>query len=145
MKVKVVTRFAPSPTGFLHAGNYRTAIFSYLFARHHGGEFTLRIEDTDRTRSEKKYEDNIIETLTWLGIEYDAFHRQSERVLEHERLLYRLIDSGAAYVSKETNQAGEEKEIIRFKNPNQPVTFNDVVRGDITFDTTELKDFVIAK
>src|SRR3989344_3256503 len=141
----IVTRFAPSPTGLFHAGNYRTAIFSFLFARHHGGKFILRIEDTDRARSKKEYEDNILDALQWLNLEYDEMHRQSEWVGEHERQLRQLVEKGAAYVSKEKNEAGEERELIRFKNPNRLVTFNDAVRGDITFDTTELKDFAIAK
>jgi len=141
----IVTRFAPSPTGLFHAGSYRTAIFAYLFARHHGGKFILRIEDTDRARSKKEYEDNILDALQWLNLEYDEMHRQSEWVGEHERQLRQLVEKGAAYVSKEKNEAGEERELIRFKNPNRLVTFNDAVRGDITFDTTELKDFAIAK
>ena len=76
---KVVTRFAPSPTGFLHAGNYRTALFSYIFARKNKGKFLLRIEDSDKARSRKEYEDNIIESLKWLGLDYDGFERQNER------------------------------------------------------------------
>jgi tryptophanyl-tRNA synthetase len=75
----VVSRFAPSPTGYLHLGNARTAIFSYLFARHHGGKFILRIEDTDRERSSKEFEEMLLRDLEWLGIEWDEFYRQSER------------------------------------------------------------------
>ena len=141
----VITRFAPSPTGFFHAGSYRTAVFAYLFARHNKGTFMLRIEDTDRARSTKEYEDNIIETLTWLGLENDIFVRQSERVGEHERALRDLVQAGHAYVSKEKGEDGVERELIRFKNPGKSVTFTDAIRGDITFDTTDLKDFVIAK
>jgi len=68
---QVVTRFAPSPTGLLHAGNYRTAIFSYLYARHLGGKFVLRVEDTDRERSKEEYAGNILESLAWLGLDFD--------------------------------------------------------------------------
>ena len=68
---KVKTRFAPSPTGYLHVGGARTALFSYLFARHHGGEFVLRIEDTDRARSTQASVDAILEAVEWLGLEYD--------------------------------------------------------------------------
>ena len=64
--MSVVTRFAPSPTGYLHAGNYRTAVFAYLFAKHHNGEFIVRIEDTDRERSKPEYEQNIFDSLLWL-------------------------------------------------------------------------------
>ena len=140
-----VTRFAPSPTGFLHAGNYRTAVFAYLFARHTHGTFILRIEDTDKKRSKKEYEENIIESLDWLGLKPDAVHRQSEWVGEHEFILRSLVERDVAYVSREKNQEGEEREVIRFRNPNKPVTFTDVVRGDITTDTADLGDFVIAK
>lgn len=140
-----VTRFAPSPTGFLHAGNYRTAVFAYLFARHIHGTFILRIEDTDRKRSQKKYEENILETLRWLDLTPDAVHHQSEWVGEHEQILREFVRRDVAYVSREKNSDDEEKEIIRFRNPNKPVTFTDVVRGDITTDTTELGEFIIAK
>ena len=76
---KVVTRFPPSPTGPFHVGNARTALFNYLFTKQNHGKFILRIEDTDKTRSEKKYEEEIIDGLKWLGIEWDDFYRQSER------------------------------------------------------------------
>ncbi len=144
--MNVVTRFAPSPTGLLHAGNYRTAIFAYLFARHHGGTNILRIEDTDRERSKKEYEDNILESLAWLGIEHDQFMRQSEHSSRHADVLKSLIENGHAYVSKESpRDEGERSEVIRFKNPKKKITFTDVVRGAITMDTSDLGDFVIAK
>ncbi len=144
---KVVTRFAPSPTGLLHGGNYRTAIFSYLFARQNGGKFILRIEDTDRERSKKEYEDNILESLAWLGLEYDEFFRQSEHVESHTAALRRLIESGNAYISKEAAKDGSGviRELVRFKNPNKRVKFDDIIRGVIEIDTTDLGDFVIAK
>ncbi len=93
----VKTRFAPSPTGFLHLGNARTAIFSYLFAKHHGGKLVLRIEDTDRERSKKEYEEALIEDLRWLGIEWDEFYRQSERFDIYKQYVQKLLDSGHAY------------------------------------------------
>ncbi len=143
---KVVTRFAPSPTGLLHAGNYRTAVFAYLFARQNEGKFILRIEDTDKARSTKANEDNILESLKWLNIEHDEFYRQSERSLIYREYLEKLIKEDKAYISKETpTEAGGRTEVIRFRNPNKKVTFHDMIRGDITFDTTELGDFVIAK
>ena len=72
---KVVTRFAPSPTGNMHCGAYRTGIFAYLYARKNGGTFILRIEDTDKDRSKKEYEDNILDSLSWLGLEHDELVR----------------------------------------------------------------------
>ena len=140
---EVITRFAPSPTGYLHAGNYRTAIFAYLFARGQGGKFIVRIEDTDRVRSKMEYEDNIHETIAWLGILPDANYRQSGFAERHKEELRRLINEGRAYVSKE--EGGERTEVIRFINPKTSLTFTDVIRGPITFDTTELGDFVIAR
>ena len=96
----VVTRFAPSPTGLLHAGNYRTALFAYLYAQKHGGKFVLRIEDTDKARSKKEYEENILESLNWLGLSYDSMFRQSDRVDIHKSYIKKLIDAGHAYVQK---------------------------------------------
>ena len=143
---KIVTRFAPSPTGLLHAGNYRTALFSYLFARHVKGTFLLRIEDTDKARSKKEYEDNIMESLAWLGLPHDGFARQSDRIDIHKKRLEQLIASGHAYISKEIpKEPGDREEVIRFKNPNKKVKFHDMIRGFIEFDTTELGDFVIAR
>lgn len=148
--MKIVTRFAPSPTGLLHAGNYRTALFSYLFARQNGGKFLLRIEDTDRERSKKEYADNIIESLAWLGLEYDKLpdgrdhETQSNRLESHRKHLQTLIDKGFAYVSREERD-GKITEPIRFKNPGAKVAFKDLIRGEIVVDTTDLKDFVIAK
>ncbi len=93
----VKTRFAPSPTGLLHLGNARTAIFSYLFARHHKGKFVLRIEDTDRERSRKEYEKALIEDLEWLRLEWDEFYRQSERFPLYREFAERLLSEGYAY------------------------------------------------
>lgn len=149
---KIVTRFAPSPTGLLHSGNYRTALFSYLFARQNGGKFILRIEDTDKMRSKKEYEDNILESMQWLGLSHDAFYRQSEQLPTHQKYLHQLIADGKAYVSKEPARDNEGKpvadktvEVVRFKNPGGKVKFHDMIRGDIEMDVTDLKDFVIAK
>lgn len=142
----VVTRFPPSPTGLLQAGNARTAVFNYLFAKKHGGKFVLRIEDTDKERSKKEFEENILETMKWLGFSHDEFYRQSDNLPRHKEVLAKLIDTGAAYISKETpKEEGQRSEVIRFKNPNTVVTFTDVIRGDISVDTTDLGDFVIAR
>lgn len=144
---QIVTRFAPSPTGLLHMGNYRTAVFAYLYARKHGGKFILRIEDTDRERSKKEYEDNIIESLEWLGLSYDERYRQSEHVESHTKHLQKLIDDGKAYISKEEAKdgSGVMRELVRFKNTKEVVVFEDAIRGKIETDITDLGDFVIAK
>lgn len=143
----VVTRIPPSPTGRLHIGTARTALFNYLFARHHGGKVIFRSEDTDRARSTPAYEEEIVAGLGWLGISWDAFSRQSERGARYAELLEQLIGSDAAYVSREPskNDPAQEVEVIRLRNPGTVVTFTDLVRGDISFDTTELGDFVIAR
>jgi glutamyl-tRNA synthetase len=160
----VITRFAPSPTGYFHAGSYRTALFSWIYARQKGGKFILRIEDTDKERSKKEYEENIVESLKWLGLEYDEFYRQSDRTDIYKKYIKQMIASGHAYVSTPEQEAVHAKEmaakfgkaakpesseplksVIRFKNPNRKVAFNDLIRGRVEFDTTELGDFVIAK
>ncbi len=143
-------RMPPSPTGLMHIGTARTALFNYLFAKKLGGTFVFRIEDTDRERSKPEYEKDILDMFAWLGLSYDEFYRQSERTDIHKKALQKLIDSGHAYISKEEATKDEDGkplrgEVIRFKNPNTTITFTDLVRGEVTFDTTELKDFVIAK
>lgn len=142
----ITTRMAPSPTGKFHIGSARTALFSYLYAKNQGGKFILRIEDTDKERSKKEFEDNIIESFKWLGLNYEEFYRQSERTEIYKDYLKKLIESGHAYVSKEEpKEEGERGEVIRFKNPNTKIKFNDVILGDIEIDSTDLGDFVIAK
>lgn len=151
MKNNFITRFAPSPTGLLHAGNYRTAVFSYLLARQNNGKFILRIEDTDKERSKKEYADNIIESLNWLGLDYDDIFYQSERNTNHQKYLEQLIASGHAYISHEDRPADLDPtkdwraEVIRFRNPKKQVSFHDLIRGLIVTDTSDLGDFVIAK
>lgn len=143
---KIVTRFAPSPTGVLHVGSARTALFNYLFAKKHNGKCILRIEDTDKKRSKKEYEEEIKEGLKWIGVEFDEEYKQSERTEIYKKYLLKLISSGSAYISKEDAvEEGESSEVIRFKNPNTKISFEDTIRGVIEFDTTDLGDFVIAK
>lgn len=143
---KVITRFAPSPTGVLHIGSARTALYSWLYARQNNGKFILRIEDTDKERSKKEYEENIIDGLKWLGLVHDEFYRQSDRSGIYKKHLMALVANNTAYVSKEEiKEPGDRAEVIRFRNQNGVVTFHDEARGDISFDTTELGDFVIAK
>lgn len=139
-------RIAPSPTGNLHIGTARSALFNYLFAKQNEGVFIVRIEDTDKERSTPEYEQNILDGLTWLGLTWDEFYRQSERTEVYKTYLKKLIEAGFAYESKEeVKEEGQRASVIRFKNPNKVITFTDMIRGEITFDTTELGDFVIAK
>ena len=142
----VVSRFAPSPTGLLHAGNYRTAVFAYLFAKHSGGKFIMRIEDTDAVRSKPEYEAPIFDVLAWLNLSVDEQYRQSEHRARHRTLLEKLVADDTAYVSKETPQApGDREEVIRFRNPSEKVLFADIIRGEITTDVSDLGDFIIAR
>lgn len=146
----IVTRIPPSPTGHLHIGTARTALFNYLLAKQNGGKMLFRSEDTDKARSTKEFEQEIIDGLHWLGLTWDnegEIVRQSERVSIYKEYLLKLIDDGNAYISKEESKTvpGTMVEVIRLKNPNKKITFNDLVRGDITFDTTELGDVVIAR
>jgi glutamyl-tRNA synthetase len=135
---KIITRFPPSPTGPFHVGNARTALFNYLFTKQQGGKMLFRIEDTDAERSKPEYEDEIINNLKWLGIELDFknFYRQSKHSETYKKYLQKLLDENKAYL---------DGKAIRFKNPNKKVKFEDLIHGEIEFDTTELKDFVIAK
>ena len=144
---KVRVRYPPSPTGFCHVGTARMAILNFLFAKKHGGTIIFRSEDTDKERSRREYEDDIVEQLKWLGVTWDEFYRTSERVDSHIDALKRLIKEDKAYVSKEESkkEAGVMVEVVRLRNAGKIITFTDLVRGDITFDTTELADFVIAR
>ena len=146
MDKKIVTRFAPSPTGHFHLGGVRSALYNYLFAKQNKGVYILRSEDTDKERSKKEYEDGFLELFNWLGLKPDQFFRQSERTEIYKKYLEKMIEDGFAYVSKEEiKEEGQRSEVIRFKNPNKKITFRDIVLGDITFDTTDLKDFIIAR
>lgn len=143
----IIVRFPPSPTGHAHIGSYRTAIFNYLFAKKQGGKFLLRIEDTDKERSKLEYQEGILESLEWLGLKHDGFSIQTENLEAHKKAIQQLIAADKAYVSKEEAKDGSGviKEIVRFRNPNKVVTFTDLILGDITVDTTDLGDFVIAR
>tara|TARA_B100001179_G_scaffold143624_1_gene103814 strand:+ start:2689 stop:4086 length:1398 start_codon:yes stop_codon:yes gene_type:complete len=139
----IVTRMAPSPTGRFHVGGIRTAFYNYAFARKHGGKFILRIEDTDKERNQKEYEDEIYEVFKWVGMDYDEVYRQSEHLERHQEILRNLIDNGNAYEAEGAKDGSGN--VIRFKNPNKEITFSDEILGDITVDTTDLGDFVIAR
>ncbi len=140
-----VCRFAPSPTGPLHMGGVRSALFNYLYARQNKGKLILRIEDTDMARSSIEFENDIIDGFRWLGLSFDETVRQSNRLEIYKRYLKELINSNKAYLSKEKSEDGKRDEVIRFKNPNSQIIFKDLIKGEISFDTTELGDFVIAK
>lgn len=143
-----MVRFPPSPTGLFHIGNARTFLFNYLFAKQKNGQIVFRLEDTDKKRSRQEYAEDIIENLKWLGIEPDfsTTIRQSERSEIYKKFLEKLINEDRAYWSKEeVTEEGQRDKVIRFRNPNKKIVFHDLIRGDIAFDTTDLKDFIIAK
>ncbi|MGQ9700628.1 MAG: glutamate--tRNA ligase [Candidatus Bipolaricaulaceae bacterium] len=133
----VRVRFAPSPTGYLHVGGARTALFNWLFARHHGGTFILRIEDTDRTRSTEEAIDQIIASMRWLGLDWDEFYRQTERLALHQRYAEALLRRGAAY---------EAEGAVWFRVPKEGETVvDDLIAGPVRFPNRELKDLVILR
>lgn len=171
---QVVTRFAPSPSGYLHIGGARTALFSWLYARHMKGKFVLRIEDTDLARSTRESVDAIFEALEWLGIDWDEGpFFQSERFHIYKEYLEKLVDSGHAYYCTCTSEEVEEMRkkamasggkpkydgscrekgrlktenaVIRFKSPLMGTTIlEDVVKGNIVFQNQELDDFIIQR
>ncbi|MFA7252674.1 MAG: glutamate--tRNA ligase [Candidatus Paceibacterota bacterium] len=148
MKNKIITRFPPSPTGWFHIGNARTALFNYFFTKKNGGVLKFRLEDTDKERSKQEYADDIIAGLKWLGIDIDYSdpYKQSEHGQTYQKYLEKMIADNMAYISKEeVKEEGQRSEVIRLRNPNKKVIYNDLVRGEIEVDTTELGDFVIAK
>lgn len=171
MSIRV--RIAPSPTGPMHVGTARTALFNWIFAKKNKGVFILRIEDTDRERSKKEYEDSILKGLEWLELDYqEGPVRQSERGETYQKHIKKLLESGSAFycshtkeeLEKEKQKQVERKEaprhqctqrttdntqqtdgIIRFKNPGGKIKFKDLIRGEIEFDADLLGDFSIAK
>jgi glutamyl-tRNA synthetase len=136
----VRVRFAPSPTGLLHLGAARTALFNYLFARYYGGDLVLRIEDTDRERSRPEFERAQVEDLEWLGLSFDEGpYRQSERQELYEDAARRLTDAGLTHES--TDESG--RRALYFSPPVRSGSFVDELRGEVTFGGME--DFVILK
>jgi glutamyl-tRNA synthetase len=129
---------APSPTGFLHIGNVRTALFNWLFARHYGGEFRLRIENTDTSREVAEATEQIQESLRWLGLDWDgAVTFQLDRMADCTEIARRLVAEDKAY---------EEEGAIRFRMPDEGVTaWDDVVRGRIEFPNEKLEDLVLVR
>jgi glutamyl-tRNA synthetase len=137
---RVRVRFAPSPTGMLHLGGTRTALFNYLFARYHGGDLILRIEDTDRTRSEEEFERSLLEDLEWLGLSFDEGpYRQSERGALYEEMAARLAKDSLTYEA--ADEAG--RRALYFRPSERSGTFRDGLRGEIPF--SKVRDFVILK
>ncbi len=153
---EIRVRFAPSPTGYLHIGSARTALFNWLYARHLNGKLILRIEDTDLERSKKEFLEEILDSLKWLGLNWDG-----EPILQSARLdIYRksakqLLDKGLAYEAqgeirdKEGNIIKNSKRItqkaIIFKVPQKIITINDLVHGKIEIDSSTIKDQVMIK
>lgn len=143
----IITRIAPSPTGQMHIGTVRTALFNYLFSKQHRGIYFVRIEDTDKERNKTEWVDAIWKDFEWCGLIPDKRYIQSEHIERHRELLAALVASGKAYVSKEPSRddPGREVEVVRLKNAGTRITFADLIRGEVSFDTTELGDFVIAR
>ncbi|MGH8058568.1 MAG: glutamate--tRNA ligase, partial [Candidatus Entotheonellia bacterium] len=175
MTTTVRVRFPPSPSGFLHIGGVRTALFNWLYARHHGGVFILRIEDTDRTRSTEESIQAILEGLRWLGLDWDEGpYRQTERLSIYQEHASRLLEEGNAYrcycSPQELQQRREEAlrrggspgydrrcrvlqhpptdlpSAIRLKAPLEGQTrFTDLIHGELSFENTELDDLIILR
>jgi glutamyl-tRNA synthetase len=172
---KVRVRFAPSPTGHLHLGGARTALFNWLFARHNKGTFILRIEDTDRTRSTEEYIETIIDSLKWLGLDWDEGpYRQVDRFDIYKHYAEKLLDEGKAYycycspdeLEKRRKEALEQGRLPKYdgrcKNLKEPIPgrepairfimpqdgktiVNDLIRGKVVFENSQLDDLIIMR
>lgn len=152
MMNKVRVRYAPSPTGLLHIGNARSALFNYLFARHFGGDFIVRIEDTDISRNVKGGEASQLNYLRWLGLDWNESpdmggaygpYRQLERLDLYQKYANELLDKGLAY--KEYREDSDQF-AIRFKVPeNKEYVFEDIVRGELKFNSKDVEDWILMK
>jgi glutamyl-tRNA synthetase len=130
-------RFAPSPTGYLHVGGARTALFNWLYARHVGGKFLLRIEDTDKQRSTEEHTQVILDGLTWLGLDWDEeLVFQGARVKRHQEVADRLLAEGKAYL---------DEGAIRFRLPPGEIAWDDAVHERISFQGEDIKDFIVLR
>ncbi|MEE9913667.1 MAG: glutamate--tRNA ligase [Deltaproteobacteria bacterium] len=174
MTTKIRTRFAPSPTGYLHIGGARTALFNWLFSRHHGGEFILRIEDTDQQRSTDESTRAILDAMAWMGLNWDEGpHFQAQRVDLHRDMVQKLLDEGKAYVCTCTSETLEIKRkealatgkkpkydgtcrdknlkkspgsVVRFRGAEAGITIvEDLIKGNISFNNDELDDLIIER
>ncbi|MFK8039882.1 MAG: glutamate--tRNA ligase [Rickettsiaceae bacterium] len=170
--MNIVTRFAPSPTGLLHIGGARTALFNYLFAKHHNGKFLLRIEDTDINRSSKENVDAILKSLEWLDLKWDGeIIYQSDRIERYKQVAKQLVEIGLAYYCFEpkvdevkqdarnytpfkskwrdidqSTHPTDQNPVIRFKAPIDGVTvIHDVVQGDVVIENKELEDIILLR
>lgn len=170
----IITRFPPSPTGYLHVGGARTALFNWLYARHNSGKFILRIEDTDAARSTQESVDAIFESLKWLEIDWDEGpFFQTKRYDLYKEYIQKLVDAGHAYYCtcspeeieamrekamaeggkprydgrcREKNLPAQEGAVVRLKAPQTGATvIHDVVKGDIEFQNSELDDYIIQR
>lgn len=142
----IKVRFAPSPTGYLHIGGSRTALFNWIYARAKNGKFILRIEDTDVQRSKKEYVDEILDSLNWLGFDWDEVYYQSSRVNIYREYAERILKEGKAYLEKSTVHGPQSTgEAIIFKVQQQKIKINDLIHGEIEFDTAVIKDQVLIK
>jgi len=130
-------RFAPSPTGYLHVGGARTALFNWLFARREGGKFLLRVEDTDKARSTDEHTQVILDGLTWLGLDWDESPIfQGARIARHQQVADDLLKQGKAYIEEDT---------IRLRVPPGELSWEDAVHGRISFKGEDIRDFVILR
>ena len=174
MTNKIRTRFAPSPTGYLHIGGARTALFNWLYARHEGGEFVLRIEDTDQIRSTEESTKAILDAMTWMGLNWDdGPYFQAQRVDIHRQMVQKLLDEGKAYYCTCTPEELENKRkaamaagkkpkydgtcrdkglkktpgsVVRFRGAETGVTIvEDLIKGNISFNNDELDDLIIER
>ena len=172
---KVATRFAPSPTGPLHIGGIRTALFNWLYSKNQKGIFHLRIEDTDKERSKKEYKEQIIQSLKWIGIQPDKDeYIQSKKLKKHVEISNKLFEKGFTYkcycskkeIEEEKNRAKQKKlpyiynrkcrdlkdspkdvdPVLRFKSKIEGTsTLNDLVQGEVKIENTTIEDFVILR
>ncbi|HSR88181.1 MAG TPA: glutamate--tRNA ligase family protein, partial [Pontiella sp.] len=142
--MKVRTRFAPSPTGHVHIGNMRAAIYNWLFARHHGGEFLLRVEDTDRERSTPEAIQTLLEAMDWLKLDIDgAPLYQSTRMEAHLAAAAKLLDNGHAYMEDKGGLG--QGECVVFRMPGKDISFEDGIKGTLTKAAENMQDFVIVR
>lgn len=147
MSENIRVRFAPSPTGKVHIGNIRAAIYNWLYARHTGGRFLLRVEDTDLERSTPEAIQALLECMQWLGLDYDeeAFY-QTKNKPRHMEAVEKLLASGHAYRCERTSRDGKTGEVIMFKMPTEGVIeFEDIVKGKMSKKAEDIQDFAIVR
>ena len=147
MSENIRVRFAPSPTGKVHIGNIRAAIYNWLYARHTGGRFLLRVEDTDLERSTPEAIQALLECMRWLGLDYDeeAFY-QTKNKPRHMEAVEKLLASGHAYRCERTSRDGKTGEVIMFKMPTEGVIeFDDIVKGKMSKKAEDIQDFAIVR